>query len=285
MGNRKSWPTYIAAIAGSVLAVFGGIKTWQTSQLFMPEEYKTIKRVFNKLAAKNDLGDRPITFIINTGSKANWLAEELSLCKEDECNFYGELNPFESYIGESSKDINEIIRQAYLFNGIEGYAWSHGVILISRSSFQSYQGKDNFFACLLGHELSHVLNDDIFKDNLREGREGKNLKEKKREILSNSISRESESNADLNASKMIINAGLPRNTCLDEYDFRARHEGLGEETKEDSTHPGYDDRRAAMINFLKSYNPNSEDELRGKTTGKWKYNRDLNTLRFIPGSQ
>ena len=110
MGNRKSWPTYIAAIAGSALAVFGGIKTWQTSQLFMPEEYKTIKRVFKKLAAKNDLGDRPFTFTVNVGSQADWLAEELKLCKEDDCSFYSDLNPFKPYRGNASEEVNEIIR-------------------------------------------------------------------------------------------------------------------------------------------------------------------------------
>ncbi len=97
MGNRKSWPTYVAAIAGSALAVLGGIKTWQTSQLFMPEEYKSIKRVVQTLAAKNDLGDQPITFVVTTGSKAKWLAEELNLCKEDKCSFYSDLNPFKPY--------------------------------------------------------------------------------------------------------------------------------------------------------------------------------------------
>ena len=37
MKKTKKWLAYIAAIGGSALAVFGGIKTWQTSELCMPE--------------------------------------------------------------------------------------------------------------------------------------------------------------------------------------------------------------------------------------------------------
>lgn len=181
--------------------IIGSNSYWQNSQLLMPSEYKTLKATVNRLASKNDLGDQTITFSITSGSKTRWNAEELNLCKKDECNFYTELNPFKPYLGNSAEDVNEAIRQAYLFNGIEAYAWSHGVITVSRSTFKSYEGKEDFFSCLIGHELSHFLNNDVFKDSLREGQEGKNLKEKKRELLMNKISRESESNADINATK------------------------------------------------------------------------------------
>ena len=201
MKKTKKWLAYIAAIGGSALAVFGGIKTWQTSELFMPEEYKTIKRVFNKLAAKNDLGDMPFTFTVNVGSQAAWLAEGLELCKEDDCSYYGDLNPYKTYRGESSQKINEMIRQAYLFNDVEGLAWSHGVILISRSSFPIYEGKDDYFACLLGHELAHSINHHQFNENLLAGRRGKNLKEDKKELLKKKIGRDNESEADIYASK------------------------------------------------------------------------------------
>tara|TARA_Y100001968_G_scaffold269673_1_gene260572 strand:+ start:128 stop:385 length:258 start_codon:yes stop_codon:yes gene_type:complete len=81
---------------------------------------------------------------------------------------------------------------------------------------------------------------------------------------------------------MVINIGLPRDTCLREYEYLARHEGIGEETKEDSSHPGYEDRRNAISEFLKTYKHNpSDSELKG-TTGNWIYNRKLNTLMFTP---
>ncbi len=282
MREPKKYFSYIAAIGSCALAIFGGIKTWQTSELFMPEEYKTIKRVFNKLAAKNDLGDIPITFTVIPGNQAKWRAEQLNLCKEDDCSFYANLNPFKSYRGKNSTEVNEIIRQAYLLTGIEGTAWWHGAITISRSSFPLYEGKDDYFACLLGHELAHVVQHHEFKQNLLAGREGKDLKEEERELLESKIGREQESEADIYGLRLVTNSGFPKDTCLKEHDWHSEISGYGEETKEDSTHPGYDDRIAVIRTFVKSYNPNSEDELRGKTTGKWKYNRDLNTLRFIP---
>ena len=103
-----------------------------------------------------------------------------------------------------------------------------------------------------------------------------------RELLKQSISREIESQADINAVKMVINIGLPSDTCLKEYEYLARDEGTGEETKEDSSHPGYEDRRDAISEFLKTYKHSPSDrELKG-TKGKWKFNRKLNTLVFTP---
>ena len=278
----KRWAKYLAGIAGGALAIFAGANYAQNSQLFMPSEYKTLRRVVNRLATKNDLGNERITFTIAAGSYTRWMAEELNLCKEDDCTFYSHLNPFKTYHGKSSKEINEAIRQSYLLNGIEGWAWSHGVIYFSRSTFSAYEGKDDYFACTLGHELTHFLNHDTFKNSLREGREGKDLKEEKRELLKQSISRESESKADINAVKMVINIGYPRDTCLKGNDYLHYHEGIGEETKKDSSHPGYEDRRDAISEFLKTYKHKPGDrELKG-TKGKWKYNRKLNTLTFTP---
>ena len=127
------------------------------SQLLMPSEYKKIKRVVDNLAKKNDLGNAPITFTINTGSKGAWLAEELNLCKESKCTFFSEVNPFKPYRSRAYKDINEINRQSYLYNGIEAYSYSHGIITFSRSTFKSLGSDDKKLSCLIGHELSHFL--------------------------------------------------------------------------------------------------------------------------------
>ncbi len=278
----KSWTRYFAGFACGALSIFAATHYAKDFQLFMPSEYKTLKRIVNRLATKNDLGNERITFTIAAGTRTSWMAEELNLCKSDECSFYTNLNPFKPYRGKSSQEINEAIRQSYLLNGIEAWAWSHGVIYFSRSTFSAYDGKDDYFACTIGHELTHVFNHDHFKGSLQEAREGKNMKEDKRELLKQSISREIESNADINSVKMTINIGLPRDTCLKGYEFIARHEGIGEETKEDSSHPGYEDRRDAISEFLNTYKHNpSGSELTG-TKGKWKYNRKLNMLTFTP---
>ncbi|WP_320667430.1 hypothetical protein [Prochlorococcus sp. MIT 1307] len=273
---------YLAAIAVGLLGIFGSINKLKNSQLLMPSEYKTIKTIVNQIADKNDLGEQQITFTINAGSRTKWSAEELKLCEEDKCQFYGEINPFKVYEGEAAKDINEAIRQSYLLNGIEAYAFSHGTINISRSTFRTYDKKKDLLACTIGHELSHFINHDSFKDSLQEGKEGKGLKENKRKLLSNRISRRTEINADINATKMLINSGFPSETCLNNISFFSLMEGDGEETKEDSTHPGYEDRYAALEEFLEKYKANSERENLNGTKGYWKYNRELNALTFSP---
>jgi len=256
------------------------INSFQNLHLFMPNEYKVLKVIVDKLATSNDLGDYPITFSINAGSRIYWSAKHLGLCeKESYCGYFRQINPFKEYKGKSSKEINEAIRQSYLLSGIEAYAWSHGLIEISRSTFRLYKGKDNFLACIVGHELSHFMNHDSFYSALQEGREGKHLKSKKREILAKKISREKESQADINAAKMLINAGISKETCLQNLAFWARMEGHGHETKKDSTHPGYDDRYKSLKKFLKKYEKTPNKTLK-KRNWKWKYNRDLNVLVF-----
>ena len=282
MNRFKGFSGYVAALAGGVLAVVGGVNYLQDSQAFMPSEYKTIKRVVNHLATKNDLGDHRLKFTIIAGGMTTSIAEGLKLCKEYECDFYTDLNPFKTYRGNAAKDVNEAIRQSYLSSSIGAWAWPHGVIHITRATFPSYEGKEEFLTCLIAHEISHVINHDSFKDSLRLAKEGKGLKEEKRDLLWYRISRESETNADINATKMVINVGLPRDSCLNQHDYRAKITGIGEETKKDSTHLGYEDRYAAISQFLKTYEGKPENERTRKTTGKWKYNRDLNTLVFTP---
>ena len=80
----KRWSKYLAGIAGGALAILAGANYAQNSQLFMPSEYKTLKRIVNRLATKNDLGNERITFTIAAGTNTSWMAEELNLCKEDE---------------------------------------------------------------------------------------------------------------------------------------------------------------------------------------------------------
>ena len=107
------------------------------------------------------------------------------------------------------------------------------------------------------------------------------MNEEKRELLKQSISRESESNADINSVKMAMNIGLPSDTCLKGYEYLARHEGAGGETKEDSSHPGYEDRRKNLKDFLTDYEASEKAFLRKECTkGRWIFSRKENTLTF-----
>ena len=54
----------------------------------------------------------------------------------------------------------------------------------------------------------------------------------------------------------------------------------GRATEKDSTHPGYEDRRAELEQFLKAFK--NIDNSKERTKGKWEYDRSLNNLTFIP---
>ena len=89
------------------------------SLLFMPKEYKTIKKLVDKIAAKNYLGDKEIPFFIGSGTYMEVRAKELGLCKEEDCWYYNNLSPYKKYKYVKDINLNELINQAYLLNGIE----------------------------------------------------------------------------------------------------------------------------------------------------------------------
>ena len=86
-------------------------------------------------------------------------------------------------IKELSEKLNEAIRQSYLLNTIEAYAWSNGTIAISRSSFKNNENKEDYLAFVIGHEISHVLNQDSFNNSLKKGKDGEGLKPKRKNYL------------------------------------------------------------------------------------------------------
>ena len=270
---------FIVALA-TASSIVVGFNFRENSQLIMPNEYKVIKNIVNKLAAKNDLGTQPLVFTIVSGSRAYWTAQAMKLIKEDGWTFYRNINPFKTYKGKSSNEINEAIRQAYLYNGTEAYAYPNGTIGISHSTFRNHQNKDDYLACIIGHEISHVLNHDSFNNSLRLSKEGKGLKKKKKEMLRYSISRETEKNADINSAKMVLKAGFPRDTCLKAFEFISRSDGDGRVTTKNSTHPGYEERRAELVKFLESTEEDLISKENVETKGKWIYSRKLNTLTF-----
>ena len=52
------------------------------STYFMPQEYKTIKKIVDKIALKNNLGYEEIPFSIGSGAYMEYEAEKLGLCKK-----------------------------------------------------------------------------------------------------------------------------------------------------------------------------------------------------------
>ena len=278
----KYLPIYFFILSLIPPITFLGMNVRNSSQLFMPKEYKSIRRIINKLASKNNLGEYPLTFTIVSGSRTYWIGKSLGICeKEESCFFIRNINPFVPYKGKLSEELNEAIRQSYLLNNIEAYAWSNGTIAISRSSFRNNENREDYLAFVIGHEIGHILNQDSFNDSLKKSKDGEGLKPKKRELLGFKLSRKSESRADISSAKMLINAGYENETPLEAHDFFAKLRGYGYITEKESTHPGYEDRRKELRKFLEKYQKDNDTYLRTESTkGNWIFNRKENTLTY-----
>ena len=271
---------FLSLIVLIALLFFLGKKIRNNSQLFMPKEYKIVKRIVNKISKKNDLGDYPFTFSITSGSRGTWIAKSLGLTRKNQsCYHLKHINPFIKYKGKLSHEINEAIRQSYLLDTIEAYAYPNGYIQISRSSFKSNENLEDYLAFVIGHEISHVLNEDSFNKSLKVSKEGKKLKTKKRIEYGFEISRECEKEADICSAKMLINAGYSTSIPIKAHDFIAKKDGYGYETGKKDTHPGYEERRNNLIDFIFKNYPDFS-EAKGYTKGSWEYDREENTLTY-----
>ena len=78
-GKNIYLPSFYLII--SIFSIFLINQLRSNSVYFMPKEYKTIKKIVDKLASKNDLGNRDIPFSIGSGRYMAWRAEDLGLCK------------------------------------------------------------------------------------------------------------------------------------------------------------------------------------------------------------
>ena len=271
---------FLSLIVLIALLFFLGKKIRNNSQLFMQKEYKIVKRIVNKISKKNDLGDYPFTFSITSGSRGTWIAKSLGLTRKNQsCYHLKHINPFIKYKGKLSHEINEAIRQSYLLDTIEAYAYPNGYIQISRSSFKSNENLEDYLAFVIGHEISHVLNEDSFNKSLKVSKEGKKLKTKKRIEYGFEISRECEKEADICSAKMLINAGYSTSIPVKAHDFIAKKYGYGYETGKKCTHPGYEERRNNLIDFIFKNYPDFS-EAKGHTKGSWEYDREENTLTY-----
>ena len=152
------------------------------STYFMPKEYKVIKKIVNKIASKNDLGNRDIPFSIGSGIYMQYRAEELGLCEKDGCGYYRNLDPYKNYKKVNGVNINELLKQSYLYNGIEAYAWND-VVWLSKSSFLTYAKKTDYLGCTIGHELSHIVFNDHIKQSIKLSEKLKKLKDKNKAAI------------------------------------------------------------------------------------------------------
>ena len=136
-------------------------------------------------------------------------------------------------------------------------------------------------ACTIAHELAHILNLDTFNNSLRLNEAAKDLDDEERKELSALFRRESEINADLFAQKMVLKAGYKTNTCIEDMEYAMRIKAVPKANKFD-THPTYPERVSALQKELKTQLDEIPKEEPESTKLRWKYDRDLNLLKFIP---
>ena len=272
---------------------------------FMPREYKTIKKIVDKIALKNNLGDEEILFSIGSGAYMEYEAEKLGLCKKDDCYYFKNLNPYKKHKDFKQVNLNELSKQSYLYNSIEAYAWS-GVVWLSKSTFKTYGDKTNYLGCIIGHELSHIIYNDHIEQSIKLSekiKEFKNPKDKeniqlnnkkevnneevnneevKKDLFEKLLSRESEIKADQNGAKMMINAGYSKDTCMNSIIFLTKKNYIDAHTGLKSTHPGHLERSESLKKFIENYNKEKEMKMFKSYKWSWRYNRNLNTLTFSP---
>ncbi len=271
----------------TLFLIFISKKLWVHSVFLMPKEYKIIKKIVEKISNNNQLGDRPINFVIRAGYDMKYHLNDLDLCKKENCLYYQELNPFLRYKGYRSNDINNAINLSFIGGRVYGSARSNGNIYIDRSTFKVLEKKEDFIAALISHELSHIINYDpyftsreILKSEIIE--KNKSYDSPEVENLFHKKLRQMESNADLNATKMLINSNYPKSTYIKALDFINKQSGYAHYINKNSTHPNDISRELNIKNFINNNNffKNSFETVSGS---KWKYDRDKNFLRFYPG--
>ena len=214
----------------------------RSSQLFMPKEYKTLKRIVNKIAANNS-NLESILFSINIGKKIEKRIEDLGICRNDSCSYFSNLNPYKSYSKINGIDLNEIINQTYLYNEPEINISNYGSIQISKSTFNYFKEKEDQFACYLAYEIVNYSN--------------------KNNHLNNNF---------IKAKEMIKNSGFQDLSCselskIKNINFNDTNELLKRKKSKD-------DLLENLENKIKT------DKIQISNNWRWIYNRNLNTLRF-----
>ena len=282
MQSMKSESLLLLSLIGCISTAYwtssAGAETINGREI--PSEYTKVKSVVNKLAKSNDLGSQPLIFTIVPGRYAMSLAAGLGLCNEDSCEYFGQINPFRKH----GRKIDEILRQNYLYGGIQGWAYSTGTVEITHQSFRIYGEREDFLACTVAHELAHVLDNHSFHISKKASELSANATETESELIKAEVSREYEVKADQRAFDMLSRAGYPDDTCLDELDFLHKISGDGRRTSPTDTHPGYSERLSALKAHIDASKQVDTDQTK-RTEGIWLYKPDMNYLKFSPISR
>lgn len=266
----------LALLALGLAASAVGASAWAWSQR-PPQEVSTLEALLQRLSQGNDLGTQPIQFMVSTGTYTAQLAEQRSLCKSGQCDLFAQLNPYRHY----GNGWDELIRQGYALGDIEAWSTSSGTVLIPRAAFRAYGPHSGYLACTVAHEIAHFRRHHVFAQSYHLHHKLRGLEEKARQLGDMKRSRELELEADREAATMLARAGYRGRVCQEDLVFMARSVGDGSVTEPDSTHPGFEERIAAMkahYDALAKHPPKVQSSTRASSS----YDRSENLLSFIP---
>ena len=268
--------TAAAVVVSTALATAGIVATvWSMRRA--PAEVQTLEAVLQRLSHGNNLGDQPLQFMVASGTYTAQLAAQRGFCKPDQCDVFAQLNPYQRY----SNGWDELIRQGYALGDIQAWSASSGTVVIPRAAFRAYGSHTGFLACTIAHEIAHIRRHHLFQQSYHLNHNLHGQSEQAQKIGDRQRSRQLELEADRDAATMLARAGYPARLCEQDLAFMARSIGDASNTEPDSTHPGYEERLAAMRTFydaIEKQPPTAEVS----TRVSFRYNRSDNLLTLTP---
>ena len=278
----------LASIIFFIFIVFySGNRYRNYSLSLMPKEYKLVKKIFDKFSLNNYLGDRPVSIIIRAGEDMHYLMVDTGICKDKKniCFYFENLDPFKKYRGYRSRDVNYAIKQSYLHGHANASASPTGTILINRSTFRVLEGKENFIAAALAHEMFHIIQFMPFEASLKALKEWQDNPNKTDEDINEVFLNKKqmiEAEADLGAAFMLLQAEYPKDTFVKAMEYFYRQSGIIHTKGQSKRHPNYITRINLIRDFMndKSFKKNKLKESSSPLT--WRYNRRENWLKFYP---
>jgi len=261
------------------------------SQRFMPDEYKLVQKIFNKISLNNDLGDRPISITIRAGEGMHYVLGGLGLgiCegKDNFCHYYVNLNPFIRFMGFRAADVNYAIRQSYLLGFPGAVAYPSGTIAIDRSTFRVFKGKEGFIASVIAHEMNHILGFSSFEASLETLKLSLDNNKSKKELDGVYLNKFqlAEAEADRGGALMIYSSGYPKDTYLQAIELTYKATGIIHSEKQSEKHPDYISRLKLIKEFMDGASFKRKKIENHSAPLSWEYNRNGNWLKFYPNSK
>ena len=191
-------------------------------------------------------------------------------------------------MGFRAADVNNAIKQSYLFGTAGAGANSAGFIAIDRSTFRVLEGNEAFIASIIAHEMNHILNFSDFKasfETLKIRLKEKNKSEQELEDIFFNKFQLGEVEADMGGALMIYNAGYPKDTFSKAIEFAYKQIGIIHAKSQAENHPDFIKRMKLINAFMKDENFKMEKIKNNSAPLTWEYNRNGNWLRFYPNKK